>query len=90
MAVQCFLVGYDQPATQLLEKALKWLQAAINQGERPQRYTPDATEAFRYENLAFCNWLMRAQHDLKSLQQFVAHQDRFLATSVVRKDKVSI
>jgi hypothetical protein len=90
MAVQCFLVGYDKPAMQLLEKSLKWLQTAINEHEKPQRYAPDGTEASRYQSLAFCNWLSHGQHDAESLQRFVEYEDRFLVTSEVGRDKVSI
>jgi hypothetical protein len=90
MAVQCLLVGYDEPAMQLLERSLQWLHTAINELERPQIYEPDGTEAFRYQNLAICNWLLHGEHDTDSLRRFVEHEDRFLSGSEVGQDKVSM
>src|SRR6478672_3879244 len=55
-AVYCLLVGYDDPADQLLKHAFDWVSIAINEGEKPRDYAPDGTEAERYETLAICNW----------------------------------
>ena|SRR5215510_12865341 len=55
-AVYCVLVGYDDPAQQLLERAFEWVTIDIANGEKPRDYAPDGTEAKRYETLAMCNW----------------------------------
>ena len=44
-AIQCLLVGFDEPAGRILQRALEWVEIAIASGERPQRYFPDGTEA---------------------------------------------
>lgn len=90
MAVQCFLVGLDGPALQLLEKAHQWLEIAIADNERPTRYAADGTEALRFCTLAMCNWLLRAAHDDGSLLRYVTHKDRFLANSAAGRDKIEL
>src|SRR5215472_17374067 len=64
-AVYCLLVGYDDPARQLLKRAFDWVTTAIKEDEKPSDYGPDGTEALRYETLAMCNWLLRGIHDVE-------------------------
>ncbi len=64
MAVACLLVGFDLPAERLLKQAAEWVQIAIASDERPQRYSPGASEASRFQTLALCNWLLD-RHDGK-------------------------
>jgi hypothetical protein len=90
MAIQCFLVGMDEPAVRLLQKAHQWLVIAIAEKEKPQRYAPDGTEALRLHNLAICRWLLHAEHDAESFQQVVQHEDRFLASSGLWKNRVEV
>jgi hypothetical protein len=89
-SVQCFLVGLDDAARQLLEKAHDWLRLAVATKEIPQRHVPDGTEASRFHILAMCNWLLHGVHDLESLNRFVVHEDRFLVSSGLEKDRVEI
>ena len=88
-AIECLLVGFDEPAELLLKKATEWVQLAITSDEHPERYFPGATEASRYQTLALCNWLISDEHDLESLGQFVAREDCYLK-SIARMDKVDI
>jgi hypothetical protein len=90
MAVQSLLAGLDEPAVQLLKKARQWLDVAVAEDEKPQRYSRNATEASRFHTLAMCNWLLHGQHDAASLKQFVTHEDQYLATSAAGKDKVEV
>jgi len=88
-AIQCFLVGFDEPAERLLKQATEWVQIAIESDERPQRYFPGATEAARFQTLALCNWFRFNRHDAESLRHFLEHEDRYL-NSLSRKDKIGV
>lgn len=37
-AIKCFVVGFEEPGHQLLQKAEKWLVASIESNEKPRRY----------------------------------------------------
>src|SRR5262252_9741657 len=56
-AIYCLLVGYDDPAQQLLERAYDWVTIGIGEGEKPEDYARDGSEAEDFETLAMCNWL---------------------------------
>ena len=88
-AVECLLVGFDEPAGRLLKHAAEWVQIAVESGERPQRYFPGATEAMRFQTLGLCNWFLFNQHDVESLGQFVEYMDRCL-NGQKRKDKIGV
>ena len=88
-AIECLLVGFDEPARRLLEQATEWVQVAIETDERPERYFPDATEASRFETLALCKWLLFNQHDADSLRHFVATMDQCI-NAEKRLDKIDI
>jgi hypothetical protein len=77
-AIYCLLVGYDDPARQLLKRAFDWVTIAMKEREEPGDYAPDATEAERYETLAMCDWLLHGIHDAPSLSRFVEHEEHFL------------
>jgi hypothetical protein len=62
-AIECIIVGFDQPAIWLLEKAIRWLDA-----ER------DA-DANVFYNTAQCKWLLSGIHDEESLRQSTALHD---------------
>ena len=94
-AVECLLVGFDEPAIQLLEKAQQWVSASLAENEIPkrylhdERYSLDGEAALRYQTLAMTNWLLNDEHDAESYKRFVEHEDRFLANSRIGKDKVN-
>lgn len=90
MAVKCILVGYDAPADQLLHRAFDWLTVAIKEHEKPPAYGADGTEAERFFNLAMCNWLLHGKHDAESLNRFVEHEDRFLLSSKMWREKTNV
>src|ERR1700677_4128185 len=90
MAIECFLVGYDDPAMQLLKRAFDWLTAAIKGQERPRAYGENGTEAQRHLDLAMCNWLLHNVHDVQNLKRFVEYEDRFLIGSKIGRDKTNV
>jgi hypothetical protein len=95
-AIQCLLVGFEEPALQLLTKAKHWVTASLAEREIPkrylhdERYSSDGEAAIRYQTLALCNWLLHDQHDTQSLERFVELEDRFMASSKAGRDKVSV
>ncbi len=72
-AIECFLVGYDQPAELLLIRAREWLKLAIKKGEKPHDYVQNSTEANRHFNLAMCNWLLLDAEDEENAQAYLAY-----------------
>jgi len=89
-AVYCILVGYDDPAQQLLQRAFDWVTLAIKEGERPRDYALDGTEAEQYEILAMCNWLLNSIHDADSLTRSVEHEERFLIREGLGHDRANV
>jgi hypothetical protein len=89
-AIYALLVGYDDPAQQLLERAFDWVTIAIKEGERPRDYGPDGTEAQRYETLGMCAWLLHGAHDAESLNRFVEHEERFLVRECLGRDRANV
>jgi hypothetical protein len=95
-AIRCLLNGLDEPAFQLLKKAQQWVSVALAEEEIPkrflhdERYSPDGEAALRNQTLAMTNWLLNGQHDAESYRRFVECEDRFLGSSELGKDKVSI
>ena len=90
MAVQCLLVGYDDAATKLIERAITWLNLAIHESERPRDYARGFSEATRYQNLEMGNWLLRGKHNEEYANQFVGHMDRYLLESDSGQDKTGV
>lgn len=89
-AVYCLLVGYDDPARQLMKRAFDWVTIAIEEEERAKDYSPDGPEALRYETLAMCNWLFYGIHDADSLSRFVEHEERFLLRERLGQDRTNV
>lgn len=85
MAVRCLLVSYDEPATQLLKRARDWLTVAINEHEQSKM-----SKALTHRDLSMCNWLLDGIHDIENLDRFVEHEDRFMAGSGRRPNKVDV
>ncbi len=77
MAIECLLVGYDDPARQLLEKARQWLTAAMD-GERDGSYHDKTRSpaAMQYNDLAMCKWLLEGKQDHESSKLAVELQER--------------
>jgi len=89
-AIECFLVGFDEPAERLLKVALDWIEVAIATDERPKRYFPNGTEALFLRTRALCNWLLSNRQDAESFRQFVEFEDRYLADPRAGRDKVEV
>jgi hypothetical protein len=89
-AVYCLLVGYDDPAEQLLKRAFDWVTIAIKEGEKPQDDEQDGTEALRYETLAICNWLLHGVHDAESLNRSVERSERFLIRERLGRNRTEV
>jgi hypothetical protein len=89
-ALYCILVGYDDPAQQLLKRAFDWVTLAIKEGETPRDYAPDGTEAEQYEILAMCNWLLNSINDADSLNRSVEHEERFLIRTGLWRDRANV
>ncbi|HEY2586222.1 MAG TPA: hypothetical protein VGI81_10710 [Tepidisphaeraceae bacterium] len=90
MAVKCLLVGYDDAASQLSKRAFEWLTVAIKEKERPRAYGEYGTEAQWHRDLAMCNWLLHAVHDVENLKRYVEYEDRFLMGSKIGRDKTNV
>jgi len=89
-AIECILVGFDEPAERLLKRSVEWVKTAIAMGERPHRYFANGTEALNRYTLAMCNWLLFDSHDLDSYQQFVEYEDRYLTGTKAGKSRVEV
>src|SRR5487761_1756780 len=87
-AIECLLVGFDEPAYNLLEKAREWLLAAIAEKEAPRLFTLEEIEPLRYEDFALCNWLLSGIHDPKSLSRAIERRDAEMAAN--GQDKISL
>jgi hypothetical protein len=89
-SIECLLVGFDEPARHLLEKALEWVPIAIAANERPQRYFPNGTEASRFETLTLCKWLLFDEHDAESYSCYAEFEDRYLSDRFVGRAKTEV
>ena len=87
-AVACLLVDLQAPGMELLEKTRHWLQVAIASNEQPRRYERDYTEAYRFEMLSLCNWLIEAKHDTENLRHAVQYLERYVQS--VRPDAADL
>jgi hypothetical protein len=86
--ILCLLIGLDQSASKLFQKAKQWIEAAIANDERPNWYRAGGTEASRYHTLAICNWLLDARHDADSFQHYVSFEDQYFMDPQVARDKI--
>ena len=89
-AIKCILVGYDEPARQLLTQAHEWLTRAIREREQPRGSSQEGVEAARRLDLALCNWLLNDEHDGADFRSYVENQERFLNASSLGRDKSEI
>ncbi len=89
-AVQCLLVGYDEPAKALLARAQEWVTIAIRDDERPGTYTRGGTEGNRHLTLALCNWLLQGKHDSENYAHYIEHYDPFLIREKHIRNKMLI
>jgi hypothetical protein len=82
-AIECILVGLDEPATRLLEKARTWATEAVHS---------DAEVAgwLTFETLAMCEWLLANRHDSEMYRKLTAHMDRSLAVPSIAKDPLEV
>ena len=83
-AIEAILVGFDEPAVWLLEKATRWLGAAIAAEEDQYSSTEedpyrswDGTRSLQYESMAQCNWLLTGVHDFENLRCAVHYTNRY-------------
>lgn len=77
VAVACLLVGYDEPARQLLEKARQWLTVAIGGEKGGTDHDAGRWPAsMPYYDLAMCNWLLDGKQDRESFKLAVGVQER--------------
>jgi len=88
--VNAFIVGEDDLALKVLEKALHWVETSLVENEIPSRYFPDAFEAERFHTLAMAKWLLRGEHDGPSLERIVYYEDQYLTKTKYDEDKASI
>jgi hypothetical protein len=89
-AIGCLLVGLDGPARELLEKSLHCASTAIKLNEKPERYFPGATEAFRFEAVAMSHWLMRGVHHNASWDAAITNRLRYHYDAEPGSDSVGI
>jgi hypothetical protein len=90
MAVQCLVVGFDDPAYQLLQKAKSWLETAIAENEIPRSYFQYGTEASRFRDLALCKWFLDGTHDSASLSRAVSLREQYFETRGADKVEVGM
>ena len=75
-AVECLLLGLFDTGDELLRKARTFLRAAIEYKEVP-RGGPDASEEYRLEGFAMCQWLLERKHELASLKEAVRWRENW-------------
>jgi hypothetical protein len=89
-AIECLLVGFDEPAERLLKRAAEWSQEAIVAHEKPDRYFPHGTEAANFYTLALSSWLLCNKHNSDAYRQFVEHENRYLLNSKAGKNRAEV
>jgi hypothetical protein len=89
-AIECLLVGFDEPAERLLKRAVEWSQQAIAAHEKPDRYFPHGTEAANFYTLAFSSWLLCNKNNSDAYEQFVEHENRYLLNSKAGKNRAEV
>lgn len=80
-AVECLLLGQFDMGKELMLKAWAFINAAIEHKEIPRGYGRGATEWFRLNDLALCNWFLKGRHDLESLQEAVRWKEIWFSES---------
>lgn len=87
LAVRCLIVGYNDAANEILDRAQNWSRIAVKSAERPHDYFEGFTEAGRYLDLALCNWLLFDQHDVDDYRLFLQIYDALLENPKRAGDK---
>lgn len=91
LAMNCVLVGYDEPAARLARCARDWLTTAVSGDEPDRRGEQEYLRAQRYFNLAQCAWLLEGVRDVENLRRFVEHHNRvYAADREEATDKVGV
>lgn len=80
-AIKYLIIGLDDVADALFQKAREWVLASITREERPGHYELGWTEASRYHTLALCNWFLEGRDDTESLACHMRYYDLFLSTT---------
>lgn len=78
--VKCLLVGFDEPAYKLLEKAREWLLVAMEEKEVPRGSTLNGAETLRLQDIALCNWLLTGSHDAECLRRAISGEELDMAS----------
>jgi len=81
LAIQCVLVGFDEPANRLLERARYLATESLTSDHEIAGW-------LTYESLALCEWILNNRHD-EHLCQLLT-EDRSLTTSGVGNDPVNV
>jgi hypothetical protein len=89
-AVLCLLVGLNEGASKLLQKAKQWVEIAIAEDEGGATLGPGGNAASRHHTVAMCTWLLEGRHDAEALQQFVVFEDKFIKQPAIAKDKIEV
>jgi hypothetical protein len=89
-AIECLLLGFDEPAERLLRFALEWVEIAITTNERPETYFPNGDEAMRYETRSLARWLLFGLHDIEGYERYVEFEDRYLADPIAGRNKTEV
>jgi len=88
-AVQCILVGYDDPARRLLESARRQLTIAIDEDEKTHSMPLSYARAQRHHDMAQCAWLTDNVRDRDNLERFVANDVSYYA-DMRKPDKIGV
>jgi hypothetical protein len=80
LGAECVLVGLDDLADQVLQKARTWLTAAIELPEETS-WAFGHPQGRRFADLALCNWLVDNRHDAASLGRAIEFLETGLATN---------
>lgn len=88
-AVQCILVGFDDPAKRLVRRALEWLTIAVREDEPHRHDPPDYVRARRHFDLAQCACLLDGRRDSENYKLFLEHRWRYFASKGAL-DKVGV
>jgi hypothetical protein len=74
--IESILLGLDQPAVWLLEKAQEWAAAGIEAREKYAIWETEGPNPLYHAELAMCNWLLHGIHDTNNLRSFFELEER--------------
>jgi hypothetical protein len=82
-AIQCILVGLDEPVRQLLARAQEWAtEAAASEKE--------TANWMAFQTLVMCEWLLGNRHNWRTYQEFMSQLDRLLDNPSIANDAVNV